>query len=300
MARQLYASQKNAPGASRVRSNDVRLVGLVAACSSASRRAAPARARRAKGWPHARGRPDDDRRPRGDLHVRRRPEPEPPRRSCSTRSPQHHIHAVFFLVGEMDERPRRSPAIIERILREGHIIANHTMHAQGPVPRQGAERAAVEIDDGKARDRAGRRRCTIAWFRAPYGVALRPRSTRCSPSAASRTSTGTSIRRSGSTATPTETVDYVTEQLSRADGPQRAAHARHQEGDGRRRCREILDWIDAENARARRVAAAADPDPPGAGARGRAAAAGARRLARRGDAPAVRDAAEADRRACCP
>ena len=41
---------------------------------------------------------------------------------------RHHIHAVFFMVGEMAEN--KSPkvaALVRRVLREGHVIASHTM-----------------------------------------------------------------------------------------------------------------------------------------------------------------------------
>ena len=43
----------------------------------------------------------------------------------------HHIHAVFFLVGGMagNHNPKVL-AIIHRILREGHVIATHTMKHQ--------------------------------------------------------------------------------------------------------------------------------------------------------------------------
>src|SRR5260221_6273294 len=42
---------------------------------------------------------------------------------------KHHIHAVFFLVGEMAAN-KQAPPIIARMLAEGHIIANHTMTHQ--------------------------------------------------------------------------------------------------------------------------------------------------------------------------
>src|SRR3954462_10450220 len=41
---------------------------------------------------------------------------------------RHHIQAVFFLVGEMtDHQHPRAAALIRRILRDGHVIATHTM-----------------------------------------------------------------------------------------------------------------------------------------------------------------------------
>src|SRR5688572_6151321 len=41
---------------------------------------------------------------------------------------KHRIKAVFFMVGEMvDTQNKKVPPIVARILREGHVIANHTM-----------------------------------------------------------------------------------------------------------------------------------------------------------------------------
>jgi len=89
---------------------------------------------------------------------------------------KHHIHAVFFLVGEMagNKNPKVA-AIIHRILRDGHVIATHTMKHKDlcRVP----EAAAIhDLDDGKAtvEEAAG---IPTAWFRAPYGArwfGLRP------------------------------------------------------------------------------------------------------------------------------
>ena len=81
----------------------------------------------------------------------------------------HHIHAVFFLVGEMAAQ-KQSPEILERMLREGHIIANHTMTHQDLCRLKDPERAAREIDDGKAAIEAAVPGWHITWFRTPYGV----------------------------------------------------------------------------------------------------------------------------------
>jgi peptidoglycan/xylan/chitin deacetylase (PgdA/CDA1 family) len=81
---------------------------------------------------------------------------------------KHRIRAVFFLVGEMAAQ-KTSPAILERMLREGHIIANHTMTHQDLCRLKDPERAAKEIDAGKAAiESAGGWRVT--WFRTPYGA----------------------------------------------------------------------------------------------------------------------------------
>jgi len=82
---------------------------------------------------------------------------------------EHHIKAVFFLVGEMvDSRNKKIPGILERMQREGHIIANHTMtHAD--LCRVKEPKAIAEIDDGKAaiEHAIGH---SISWFRVPFGT----------------------------------------------------------------------------------------------------------------------------------
>src|SRR5262245_47646853 len=81
---------------------------------------------------------------------------------------KHHIHAVFFMVGDMAAN-KLAPPIIERILREGHIIANHTMTHADLCRGKDDAKAAAEIDDGRATIEkvAGMH---IFWFRTPYGV----------------------------------------------------------------------------------------------------------------------------------
>ena len=80
----------------------------------------------------------------------------------------HHIHAVFFMVGEMAENPKAKD-LIARILREGHIIANHTMSHQDLCRLKDPARAEREIDDGKAAIEAASG-IHVQWFRTPYGV----------------------------------------------------------------------------------------------------------------------------------
>jgi peptidoglycan/xylan/chitin deacetylase (PgdA/CDA1 family) len=81
---------------------------------------------------------------------------------------QHHIKAIFFMVGRNVADPKAAP-VLARILREGHIIANHTMHHGDLCGIKEDADAAAEIDDGaniikKVSD------WTPIWFRAPYGV----------------------------------------------------------------------------------------------------------------------------------
>lgn len=81
---------------------------------------------------------------------------------------RYRVTAVFFMVGRMAAQ-EHAPAIIERMLREGHVIANHTMTHQDLCRLKDPERAAREIDDGRAaiETAAGTR---VTWFRTPYGV----------------------------------------------------------------------------------------------------------------------------------
>lgn len=81
---------------------------------------------------------------------------------------KHRIRAVFFLVGDMAKQKQAEP-IIQRMLREGHILANHTMTHKDLCRVKGDDQAAREIDDGKAviEKVMG---FPPTWFRAPYGV----------------------------------------------------------------------------------------------------------------------------------
>jgi peptidoglycan/xylan/chitin deacetylase (PgdA/CDA1 family) len=81
---------------------------------------------------------------------------------------KHDIQAVFFLVGRMAAH-KQAPELIARMLREGHVIANHTMTHQDLCRLKDEARAAADIDDGKAaiEAAAGMR---VVWFRTPYGV----------------------------------------------------------------------------------------------------------------------------------
>ncbi|HET7501574.1 MAG TPA: polysaccharide deacetylase family protein [Kofleriaceae bacterium] len=82
---------------------------------------------------------------------------------------RHHIHAVFFMVGEMAENPSpKVVAVIRRVLREGHVIATHTMKHKD-LCRVRESDAVRDLDDGKAtvEQVAG---VPTAWFRAPFGT----------------------------------------------------------------------------------------------------------------------------------
>jgi peptidoglycan/xylan/chitin deacetylase (PgdA/CDA1 family) len=158
---------------------------------------------------------------------------------------KYHIKAVFFMVGEM-AAAKEAPPIIERILREGHIIANHTMKHGDLCRIKDDARAAAEIDDGQKAIElvAG---IHVTWFRAPYGV-------RCDRVDAMLGERGLTHFhwdldpqewRHGNTK---KTVDYVTKQLARMKG--RNVLLMH---DIKRATVEalpqILDWLMAENNR---------------------------------------------------
>ncbi len=82
---------------------------------------------------------------------------------------KYKIHAVFFMVGEMvDSKNKKVPAIVARILREGHVIASHTMHHKDLCRVKQDETAIADIDDGReAIERVSGLK--LAWFRTPYG-----------------------------------------------------------------------------------------------------------------------------------
>jgi peptidoglycan/xylan/chitin deacetylase (PgdA/CDA1 family) len=159
---------------------------------------------------------------------------------------RHHIHAVFFLVGEMAGNPHpKTLAIIHRILREGHVIASHTM-THKDLCRVSEAAAVKDLDDGKATVEAAAGVPT-AWFRVPYGA----RCDRLERMLAER-----GLTQFHWDLDPQEwkhgdagrAVRYVTGELARASG--RNVLLMH---DIKRATvvalPQILDWIDAENAR---------------------------------------------------
>lgn len=173
---------------------------------------------------------------------------------------EHHIHAVFFLVGEMVKQ-KQAESIIARMQREGHIIGNHTMthkdlcrlkgssdptRAAEEASTAGDARAAREIDDGKSAIEKAMGYSPV-WFRAPYGV----RCPRVEKLLADRRLThfhwdidpqdwkGGNARRVAS---------YVEAQIGRMTG--RNVLLMHDVKKATvEALPEILDWIDAENAR---------------------------------------------------
>jgi peptidoglycan-N-acetylglucosamine deacetylase len=161
---------------------------------------------------------------------------------------QHGIKAVFFLVGERMES-KQAPKIVERILREGHVIANHTMRHKDLCRTKTTEEAAVaDIDNGKAAIEKVAK-VELAWFRTPFGV----RCDRLDRLLAER-----KIHHFHWDLDPQEwkpkkdnlekTVKYVTTELSRAGG--RAVLLMHDIKQVTvEALPQILAWIDEENKR---------------------------------------------------
>ncbi len=159
---------------------------------------------------------------------------------------KHDIQAVFFLVGEMvGSENKKVPAIVQRILRDGHVIANHTMTHQD-LCRVKPEKAVKDLDDGKATIErvAG---IPVHWFRAPYGV-------RCDRLDAMLAERG--ITHFHWDLDPQEwrhnnvdkTVKYVTGELARAHG--RSVLLLHDiKAVTVQALPQILQWIADENAR---------------------------------------------------
>ena len=161
---------------------------------------------------------------------------------------KHHIRAVFFLVGEMaGSHSTKVPAILARILRDGHVIATHTMKHRD-LCRVSEAAAVHDLDDGKATVEAAAGVPT-AWFRAPFG-------TRCDQ--LERLLAERGLAHFHWDLDPQEwkhgdaarAVRYVTGELARASG--RDVLLMHDVKQATvKALPQILDWIDAENARRR-------------------------------------------------
>ena len=78
------------------------------------------------------------------------------------------VRATFFCVGRNAER---HPALLHRILSEGHAVGSHS-HTHAPAGAQSPQQLAADYVGGRraVEDAAGRR---VALFRPPYGL-LKP------------------------------------------------------------------------------------------------------------------------------
>ncbi|HWU86850.1 MAG TPA: polysaccharide deacetylase family protein [Kofleriaceae bacterium] len=121
----------------------------------------------AKGWPH----PAAGESPTGDIEVLFTFDDGP---HVATTPlvldilAQHKIHAVFFLIGRQIEDNPKVHEILQRIIDEGHIIANHTMNHTNLCKSKLAE-AVEDVDSGRERIEQATS-MKIEWFRAPFGV----------------------------------------------------------------------------------------------------------------------------------
>jgi peptidoglycan/xylan/chitin deacetylase (PgdA/CDA1 family) len=81
----------------------------------------------------------------------------------------HHIKAIFFMTADHFERDNpAAQALMDRIVREGHVIANHTVN-HVDLCAVTPEVAAWEIDAARiALERASH--MPVPWFRTPYGA----------------------------------------------------------------------------------------------------------------------------------
>src|SRR5665647_3369115 len=152
------------------------------------------------------------------------------------------------MVGEMvDTQNKKVPGIVARILREGHVIANHTMtHKDLCRKKTTLEAAVADIDDGKAAIEKVAE-VPMVWFRAPFGV-------RCDRLDALLAERG--IEHFHWDLDPQEwkhgdkakTVSYVTGALARVSD--RNVLLMHDiKPVSVAALPEILDWLEAENAR---------------------------------------------------
>lgn len=83
----------------------------------------------------------------------------------------HDVRAVFFLVGTRVRLGTRArvPAIVDRILAEGHAIGNHTTSHKDLCLRENAALIASEIDSAASAITAVAG-MNMVLFRAPFGV----------------------------------------------------------------------------------------------------------------------------------
>lgn len=75
------------------------------------------------------------------------------------------IHATFFCIGD---NVRKHPALMQRIVREGHTIGNHTFHhLKGWQTAVDEYNADIQRCDEIIQTTCGLRE--VGWFRPPYG-----------------------------------------------------------------------------------------------------------------------------------
>jgi peptidoglycan-N-acetylglucosamine deacetylase len=123
----------------------------------------------AKGWPH----PAAGRSHSGDPEVVFTFDdgPNPPTSGKVLEIlAAHHVHAIFFMTGWHLETgtPAQSLRVLQRVVRDGHVIGNHTQtHAKlCAIADDRKRRWEVEHTRALLERDAG---MPVLWFRTPYG-----------------------------------------------------------------------------------------------------------------------------------
>jgi len=160
---------------------------------------------------------------------------------------KHHIKAVFFLVGDrLEPMPKATPAIVARMIAEGHVVATHTMHHLDMCLKKNHDKAAGDIDTGRAVVEKATGQRTF-WFRTPFGA----RCTLVEELLAERGLTHFHWDldpQDWKHNDPVKAVTYVEKQVGKMTG--RNVLLMHDTKQATMKALpEILDWIDEENAR---------------------------------------------------
>jgi peptidoglycan/xylan/chitin deacetylase (PgdA/CDA1 family) len=159
----------------------------------------------------------------------------------------HHIHAVFFLVGEMaGNENKKVPKIIQRMLDEGHVIATHTMKHRNlcKIPEPDAIK---DLDQGKATIERVAKIETL-WFRTPGGVRCERLDNMLAERKLHHFHWDLDPQEWKKGTPPEKVIKYVTGELSHAGGRDvLLMHDIHEVTI--KALPEILKWIDEENAR---------------------------------------------------
>ncbi|HJD80546.1 MAG TPA: polysaccharide deacetylase family protein [Kitasatospora aureofaciens] len=80
---------------------------------------------------------------------------------------QYHVKATFCEIGQ---NAAANPALVKRVVAEGHRLCDHSVHHPQPFEKLSHDKAVYEI--GAAHDmivKAGGPGTDVSWFRAPGG-----------------------------------------------------------------------------------------------------------------------------------
>lgn len=160
---------------------------------------------------------------------------------------QHQIRAVFFIVGaRLESGNKKVPEIIDRILREGHVIANHTMTHPDLCNITDLE-ADAEIDNGKAVIEKFAK-VPLVWFRAPFGARCDRLEAQLAARATSHMHWDLDPQEWRHSSNPKKVVAYVTRSLSRSRA-RNVLLLHDMKAVTVKALPEILGWITEENTR---------------------------------------------------